>query len=980
MDSWAALRLSYDNTSIESGVDMSTTPGSFPLGESTSAAVDIEKTQGKKLEFTWQELGPADRYANQKEWQQSQVPVILASLPEHVLVSQQLHNILTWSLQRFEALTPEAANWTGNPLADNASGDVDKAHQISSTKTDAEEVLASSSKAGGSETSTTLSTVKTRRANPLLARLKQLRQDVAAKVASKGQHPSEADSPGSRVVADIPQDGECISCFDDCARADLVRLTCSHDYCKQCARELILNAMTTESAFPPKCCLTEIPLKTVLACLDNQQRDDYKEKAAEYAIPAGHRWYCPEPRCSKWIRPEKLHRERRSHQTCPHCKAKICSICRSVAHDGDDDCPLDFGLNSTLEVAESEGWRRCYSCRTMVELTTGCRHITCRCGAEFCYVCNARWRTCHCTEADKERRIALLQTRREERVQRQQEQDAAAQAEAAEMAEAIAQIEEMERQEDIRLAEEERQRQLEEELMLARLEEARLLEEIAKREAEEETEKILRQILLNSCEEECQALMRDLIQIINFQHVALMSEHEARQQSCIQEKAKQQATALDESSTMASWLQENISKRRQTLHTKQREEWEHILRQAEEEEDDVFMLMQIYLRDKPNREQREKRMQDIFQQQQQEMQASLQSKHDDERRSLEVSIQYESEGLQLAQRTRLESIEEQFQSSLRRLGWHIGCNRQWFELVSTRRIGMLKECRRLVLKQLEAEQDPVGLSEEQAKHIGPTLPAISEGGTESAGVNSINRQDPSQLIHCEPTQPPSLPPPPPPPETADLYSPDERDAPDNAAASVQQTRPPLAPRNMPVRDGDSQLGHSGTIVRPIPGAYPTSSTVAPATSKRSKGHYLNAFGPPAIRSLPVVTKRKPLPRRDSTGFSPVSTGREMCTAPRKEVESTSTGPSMRQGSATTSDTRRTSQSSTWTCLADEQADAASRACTMEASLGVRVSTKADGSAGKKGRGFFSKFSSRRELGEEEVRRRVSRCVGDGFGV
>jgi len=392
------------------------------------------------------------------------------------------------------------------------------------------------------------------------------------------------------------------------------------------------------------------------------------------------------------------------------------------------------------------------------------------------------------------------------------------------------------------------------------------------------------------------------------------------------------------------------------------------------------MLMQIYLRDKPNREQREKRMQDIFQQQQQEMQASLQSKHDDERRSLEVSIQYESEGLQLAQRTRLESIEEQFQSSLRRLGWHIGCNRQWFELVSTRRIGMLKECRRLVLKQLEAEQDPVGLSEEQAKHIGPTLPAISEGGTESAGVNSINRQDPSQLIHCEPTQPPSLPPPPPPPETADLYSPDERDAPDNAAASVQQTRPPLAPRNMPVRDGDSQLGHSGTIVRPIPGAYPTSSTVAPATSKRSKGHYLNAFGPPAIRSLPVVTKRKPLPRRDSTGFSPVSTGREMCTAPRKEVESTSTGPSMRQGSATTSDTRRTSQSSTWTCLADEQADAASRACTMEASLGVRVSTKADGSAGKKGRGFFSKFSSRRELGEEEVRRRVSRCVGDGFGV
>lgn len=1006
MSGVAGLHVSYDATSVESSVNMSTTLGGFPRDEYMSGAIDIEKAQGDKFKFTWQELGPADRYASQQGWQQSQVPIVLESLPEHVLVSQQLQNILIWSLRRFEELTPEAASMTADPQVDKAGGDVDNTQQITPTEIDTEEVLTSSPKADGSERSTTSSTVKSRRARPLLSRLRQLRQDVAAKVASRGQHPSGTSRQAFEIVTDAPRNGECISCFEECAKADLVRLACSHDYCKQCARELILNATKTESAFPPKCCLTEIPLKTVLACLDNKQRDEYKEKAAEYAIPAGHRWYCPEPKCSKWIRPEKLHRERRSHQTCPHCKSKVCSICRSLAHDGNEDCPQDFGLESTLEVGESEGWRRCYSCRTMVELTTGCRHITCRCGAEFCYVCNARWRTCHCTEADKERRIAELRTQRQERDQRQQEVDAAAQAEAAEIAQAIAQIEEMERQEAIQLAEEERQRQLEEELMLARLEEARLLEEIAKREAEEEAEKVFRQTLLESSKEECRTLMSTLMQIINFQHAALMSKHEADQQSCIQEKSIQQATALSESSTMASWLQENISKQTQTLHTRQREEWEQLLRQAEEEEDDMFMQMHMYLRDKPNREQREKRMRDTFQQQQQEKQAALQIKHEDERRRLELSTQYENEGLQRAQSIRLEPVEEQFHSSLRQLGWEISCDRQWFQLVSTRRIEMLKEHKRLVLEQLEAEQDPVGLTEERARHIGPTLPAIPDGRAESAGIDSVDGQDANQLAHCEPAQPPC----PLPPETTDRYSPDGQDAPDDPATPVEQTCSPLTPPSITSCEGAPQLARSGTIICPIPGAYPTSTTIATPSSKRSKGHYLNAFEPSPTKPPKPVTKRKPLPSFYNVRFSPVFAGNDIYTAPRKDAGSTSTStstttsPSTRLTSATTTDTERTSRIST--TLADPGAALQAR---IEAGSGVRkVPSWTDSANGKdrsffskdnisatvdvgrvpgsnnstngKGRSFLSKFGRRKEISEEEIRRRMSGCVGDGFGV
>jgi len=977
MSDVTAHRVSYDVASAESSVSMSTTPGGFPRNDHALGVTDIEKAQGDKFKFTWQELGLADRYVNQEEWQQSQISILLESLPEHILVSRQLQNILTWSLQHFEELTPEAALTTANPRVDNASGEVEKAQQIRPPGIDTEEVPASSPKADGSERSTTSSTVKSRRTRPLLSRLRQLRQEVAAKVASRGQHPPGTSREASEIGTDAPRNGECISCFDECAKADLVRLACSHNYCKQCARELILNATKTESAFPPKCCLTEIPFKTVLGCLDNKQRDEYKGKAAEYAIPAGHRWYCPEPRCSKWIRPEKLHRERRSQQTCPHCKSKICSICRSLAHDGNEDCPQDFGLESTLEVAESEGWRRCYSCRTMVELTTGCRHITCRCGAEFCYVCNARWRTCRCTEADKERRIAELQTQRQNRDQRQQEQDATAQAEAAEIAEAIAQIEEMERQEAIGLAEEERQRQLEEELMLAKLEEARLLEEIAKREAEEEAEKVFRQTLLESSKEECQMLMSSLMQIINFQHAAFMSKHEAKQQSCIPKSPIQQATALGESFTSASWLQENILKRTKALHTEQREEWEQLLRQADEEEDDMFMQIHMYLRYKPNREQREKRMRDTFQQQQQEKQAALQIKHEDELRRLELSTQCENGGLKRAQSVRLEPVEEQFQSSLRQLGWHIGCDRQWFQLVSTRRIEMLKEHKRLVLEQLEAEQDPVGLTEERARYIGPTLPAMSDGQAESADFDSVDRQDAAQLAHCELAQPPC----PLPPETADLYSPDGQDASDEPATPVEQTCPPLTPPSIAQAEGAPQLTRSVTIIRPIPGAYPTSTIIAKSSSKRSSGHYLNAFEAPSIRPPKAITKRKPLPSSYNARSSPVSAENDIYTVPRKDTgptstsTSTSVSPSTSSTSATTIDTEH--KSKTPTTSADPGANLHAR---IEPTLLVRNVPSWTGGANGKGRSFLSKFGRRKEISEEEIRRRMSGCVGDGFGV
>lgn len=176
---------------------------------------------------------------------------------------------------------------------------------------------------------------------------------------------------------------ECTGCFEDISNRKTALLSCRHRYCSGCFSQLVGIAVRTESTFPPKCCLQEIPRKTMLAHLSSKDIAHFDEKALEYAV-AGNRYYCASPECAKWIDVRRA-RGFDGSLECPHCKSTVCKMCRGAAHATNKDCPNDFGLDATLKQAERAGWQRCYSCRAVVELNTGCRHITCKCRAEFWY-------------------------------------------------------------------------------------------------------------------------------------------------------------------------------------------------------------------------------------------------------------------------------------------------------------------------------------------------------------------------------------------------------------------------------------------------------------------------------------------------------------------------------------------------------------------------------------------------------------------
>ncbi|KAI1764151.1 hypothetical protein GGR53DRAFT_520558 [Hypoxylon sp. FL1150] len=186
----------------------------------------------------------------------------------------------------------------------------------------------------------------------------------------------------------------CEACGDMKHFAELARAPCQHEYCRECLTHLFRDAAADESLFPPRCCKQPIPLDKSQPFLDFKVAQHYRKKAVEFSSP--RRVYCYV--CAAFIPPAN---QLNDTATCADCGFRTCISCKGARHGG--DCPEDEKLQQVLQLAREEGWQRCQNCWGMVELNTGCYHMTCRCGFQFCYVCGARWKTCRCVQWDEPR-------------------------------------------------------------------------------------------------------------------------------------------------------------------------------------------------------------------------------------------------------------------------------------------------------------------------------------------------------------------------------------------------------------------------------------------------------------------------------------------------------------------------------------------------------------------------------------------------
>ncbi|KAG9699687.1 hypothetical protein KCU95_g3684, partial [Aureobasidium melanogenum] len=189
----------------------------------------------------------------------------------------------------------------------------------------------------------------------------------------------QAPQNGAMPIDDLDNDQDddnqpkspftCVACTDTFPWSNILETPCGHHYCIECLSELFELSMQDETLYPPRCCQQTIPLEEAKLVLDPKPIRNFEHKSIE--LDTKDRTYCFDPRCSTFIPAEHITDD---VATCPGCGERSCAICKVAAHRG--DCPRDENLQQLLQAAENQGWQRCYQCRRVVDLRSGCNHIT----------------------------------------------------------------------------------------------------------------------------------------------------------------------------------------------------------------------------------------------------------------------------------------------------------------------------------------------------------------------------------------------------------------------------------------------------------------------------------------------------------------------------------------------------------------------------------------------------------------------------
>jgi hypothetical protein len=184
----------------------------------------------------------------------------------------------------------------------------------------------------------------------------------------------------------------CPVCFDEASYP--VRLSCGHSWCTSCLERYLVSAVENK-AFPLTClgndasCTERIPL---LLAKDILSGDDFAALCEASFWSHVHArteefHHCPTPDCAQVYRAAPLS----AILQCPSCLVRICSACHTEAHDGLTCEERDVAEDKLYhEWAATHDVKNCPGCKTPIERSEGCNHMTCtRCQTHICWECLA---------------------------------------------------------------------------------------------------------------------------------------------------------------------------------------------------------------------------------------------------------------------------------------------------------------------------------------------------------------------------------------------------------------------------------------------------------------------------------------------------------------------------------------------------------------------------------------------------------------
>jgi hypothetical protein len=298
--------------------------------------------------------------------------------------------------------------------------------------------------------------------------------------------------------------------------------------------------------------------------------------------------------------------------------------------------------------------------------------MTCRCRAQFCYICGLKWRTCACTDAQ----LATIQQRAETRRADENVRNARAAAEAEEERAAIRAVEEFMR------AEEER--------VMREIETHRLREE-AQRRREEEARRRREEARIAAVNRRFRGLNAELEPLHDFQHVLMAERYEFETEVLKKERQDALDTLSIRHPSELQFLA--VSSAAKIDGSEAKFETEYKIRLAEERriEDQYVDELQAFWKGKPEGEYRVREARD-----------DLRRDQDREYRFWDAYRRQELEALREGERRKMEALRVKQEAEIKAvdgrakidgLEWRRKrfAENKWVEEVARERITMLEE-------------------------------------------------------------------------------------------------------------------------------------------------------------------------------------------------------------------------------------------------------------------------------------------------
>jgi IBR domain, a half RING-finger domain len=197
--------------------------------------------------------------------------------------------------------------------------------------------------------------------------------------------PAAVDLP----LAALPYVEKCSVCYEDNVRG--YSLACGHLYCARCMIKLMRAALKDNSLLPLRCCEIPIDMNISGNLLKPAEAALILRRVEE--IEATNKMYCPT--CSCFFNLDLIDSSTCTDLICG-CGTAICTSCKTTAHAGytcgENQAVATGSDDLVLALSRIKGWKQCPSCATMIELRSGCNHMSCaNCRHEFCYTCLCQW-------------------------------------------------------------------------------------------------------------------------------------------------------------------------------------------------------------------------------------------------------------------------------------------------------------------------------------------------------------------------------------------------------------------------------------------------------------------------------------------------------------------------------------------------------------------------------------------------------------